>query len=72
MKKALLLLSAFAIVATAQEATTTEKPVPVYAKTTPHPVVEPVIKQDAAPRKSKPATEQKAKAPANTTNSSTK
>jgi hypothetical protein len=85
MKKiALLLLATVAAAASAQDtvslATTTvaaqdtvrtERGIPVYGKTTPHPVivpedipVKPVIKKDAAPRKSNTVTEQNTKAQA--------
>ena len=70
MKKlAILLLSLAAVTATAQEVVRSERGVPVYGKTTPHPVtvpndtpVQPVIKKDAAPRKSNAVVEQNTKA----------
>lgn len=65
----LFLLVFVASAALAQEPATTEKGTPVYGKTTPHPVVapedipaQPVIKKDAAPRKSNAAVEQNTKA----------
>lgn len=72
MKKlAILLLSLAAVTATAQEVVRSERGIPVYGKTTPHPVivpedipVKPVIKKDAAPRKSNTVTEQNTKAQA--------
>lgn len=67
----LLLLAVVASAALAQEPTAPEKGDPVYLKTTPHPVivpedvpVKPVIKPDAAPRKSTPVAEQNTKAQA--------
>lgn len=86
MKKlALLLLATVAFAASAQDVVSlttitaasqdvvrTERGIPVYGKTTPHPVIvpedtpaKPVIKQDAAPRKSNTVTEQNAKTQTN-------
>lgn len=86
MKKlALLLLGLVSIAASAQDVVSlttvttasqdvirVDRGIPVYGKTTPHPVVvpedtpvKPVIKQDAAPRKSNTVTEQNAKTQTN-------
>jgi len=78
MKKLILLLGLVSFAALAQD--TVRKSEPVYLKTTPNVVVapddpntvKPVLKNNEAPRKSKPVTEQKAKASANTTNQKTK